>query len=219
MNKFLLIVFVLLRMNSLNAQTLHIYGGSDNGKYLGCLNCDTYESDSIWNEYGKYGSAYSSYSIWNEYGKYGSAYSSYSPWNFYAVNPPIVVDKKGNLYGYLTINTYKLKRAKFELALVLYKYHKLIRTDLSKWYNLLFSVGSKNSKQNLGNHQDSYKIEVSHNDELFIINGEKFEARTYCFNMEEGDDVIFLEGSASGACTSAKLLNLRTSKVCKVWCE
>lgn len=65
----------------------------------------------------------------------------------------------------------------------------------------------------------SYEIEVSHNDELFVINGEKFEAKTYCFNMEEGDQIIFLEGSPYGACTSAKLLNLRTKKVCEAWCE
>ena len=65
----------------------------------------------------------------------------------------------------------------------------------------------------------SYEIEVSHNDELFIINGEKFEAQTYCFNMEVGDRVIFIEGSPHGACASAKLLNLRTQKVCEVWCE
>lgn len=64
-----------------------------------------------------------------------------------------------------------------------------------------------------------YEIEVSHNDELFVINGEKYEAKTYCFNMEEGDRVIFLEGSPHGACASAKLLNLRTKKVCEVWCE
>ena len=44
-----------------------------------------------------------------------------------------------------------------------------------------------------------YEIEVSHKDELFIINGEKYEAKTYCFNMEEGDRVIFLEGSPYGA--------------------
>lgn len=65
----------------------------------------------------------------------------------------------------------------------------------------------------------SYEIEVSHNDELFIINGEKFEAQTYCFNMEVGDRVIFLAGSPYGACASAKLLNLRTRKVCDVWCD
>ena len=64
-----------------------------------------------------------------------------------------------------------------------------------------------------------YEIEDSYNDELFVINGEKFEAQTYCFNMEVGDKVIFLEGSPYGACASAKLLNLRTKNVCKVWCE
>ena len=65
----------------------------------------------------------------------------------------------------------------------------------------------------------SYEIEVSHNDELFIINDEKYEAKTYCFNMEEDDKVVFLEGSPYGACVSAKLLNLRTKKTCEVWCE
>jgi hypothetical protein len=65
----------------------------------------------------------------------------------------------------------------------------------------------------------SYEIQVSHNDELFIINGEKFEAQTFCFGMERGDRVIFVEGSPFGACAAAKLLNLRTSEVCEVWCE
>ena len=69
------------------------------------------------------------------------------------------------------------------------------------------------------NAATEYVIEVSHNDELFIINGEKFEAQTYCFGMEEGDKVIFLEGSPYGACASAEILNLRTKKICKVWCE
>jgi hypothetical protein len=64
-----------------------------------------------------------------------------------------------------------------------------------------------------------YEIEISHNDELFIINDEKYEAKSYCFNMEEGDPVIFLEGSPYGVCVSAKLLNLRTKKTCEVWCE
>lgn len=64
-----------------------------------------------------------------------------------------------------------------------------------------------------------YKIEVSHNDKLPNINGERYEAQTYCFNMEEGDKVIFLEGSAYGACATATLLNLRTKNECRVWCE
>jgi hypothetical protein len=65
----------------------------------------------------------------------------------------------------------------------------------------------------------TFEIETSNNDDVFIINGEKFEAKTYCFNMEEGDQVIFLEGSPYGACASASLLNLRTKQKCEVWCE
>lgn len=65
----------------------------------------------------------------------------------------------------------------------------------------------------------AYLVDASHNDETFIINGEVFKAKTYCFNMREGDKVVFLSGSALGACASAELLNLRTGKVCRVWCE
>jgi hypothetical protein len=64
-----------------------------------------------------------------------------------------------------------------------------------------------------------YEIEVSHDDEFFIINGEKYEAKTYCYDMEEGDMVIFLDGSPYGACASAKILNLRTKEICELWCE
>ncbi|MDD5081440.1 MAG: hypothetical protein PHC58_05575 [Candidatus Omnitrophica bacterium] len=64
-----------------------------------------------------------------------------------------------------------------------------------------------------------YYIEHSHNDELFIINGEKFEAKTYCFGMEDGDPVVFLDGSPYGACASATILNLRTKNECECWCE
>ena len=70
-----------------------------------------------------------------------------------------------------------------------------------------------------GSSHDSYEIEVAHNDELFIINGEKFEAQTYCIGWEEGGEVLFIEGSPYGACASATLLNLRTREKCDVWCE
>ena len=56
---------MLLCMVSLQAQTLLIYGGSDHDVLLGKLNADCYDSESIWNEYGTYGSKYSSKSIWN----------------------------------------------------------------------------------------------------------------------------------------------------------
>jgi hypothetical protein len=120
------------------AQALLLFGGENHDVFLGCLNCSEYDADSIWNEYGTYGSSYNSQSIWNEYGTYGNTYSNYSPWNEYASYPPVVVDEEGNFYGYLTVNEYKSKRAEFELALVLYEYHELIRKDVGKWYEKLF---------------------------------------------------------------------------------
>lgn len=67
--------------------------------------------------------------------------------------------------------------------------------------------------------KEGYPIEVAHNDELFIINGEKYEAKTYCLGWEQGEHVLFIEGSPFGACASAKLLNIEKGEVCEVWCE
>jgi hypothetical protein len=63
-----------------------------------------------------------------------------------------------------------------------------------------------------------YVVEASVNDDTFVINGEVFKAKTYCFNFDNGDHVKFVEGSPSGACASATLLNLRSGEVCEVWC-
>ena len=65
----------------------------------------------------------------------------------------------------------------------------------------------------------AYYIQVAHDDEFFIINGEKFEAQTYCFGWDEGDRVIFLEGSELGACATAKIYNLDKKTACDFWCE
>jgi len=132
-------VFCLIITQTSFSQTLHIYGGSSHQVYLGCLNCDSYDSNSIWNEYGTYGSEYSTNSIWNEYGTFGSEYNSYSPWNSYSNTPPAIVDKAGNFYGYLTTNRYKSNRAESNLTLTVYKYYEFIRKDVSKWYSKIFS--------------------------------------------------------------------------------
>jgi hypothetical protein len=67
--------------------------------------------------------------------------------------------------------------------------------------------------------RSTYVIQASADDETFVINGQVFQAKTYCFDFDKGDRVIFLEGSPQGACASAKMLNLRTEKVCDCWCE
>ena len=46
---------------------------AEDGTYLGTLG-DSYESDSIYNEYSDHGSTYDSDSIWNEYSDYGNEY-------------------------------------------------------------------------------------------------------------------------------------------------
>ena len=48
---------------------------SSDGKFLGNLNSNRYDPDSVANPYGRYGSPYSPDSINNPYGKYGSRYS------------------------------------------------------------------------------------------------------------------------------------------------
>ena len=84
---------------------LHLYSDEDKREYLGKLVTSKYDSDSVYNQYGDYGSKYSSKSIWNEFGNYGSKFSSHSPFNKYASHPPLIIDNKGNLVGKLTIKT------------------------------------------------------------------------------------------------------------------
>jgi len=120
------------------SQTLHLYGGKNNDEYLGCLNCDKFNSNSIWNAFGNYGSKFNSNSIWNAYGTYGSKYNQSSPWNANSQTPPVVVDKEGNFYGYFTMNQFINNRAKFDLALTIYEYHEFIMDDVSKWYDKFF---------------------------------------------------------------------------------
>jgi hypothetical protein len=53
------------------------------GKYLGNLNANRYDPNSVSNPYGRYGSPYSADSINNPHGRYGSPYSSESVNNPY----------------------------------------------------------------------------------------------------------------------------------------
>jgi hypothetical protein len=87
-------------------QKLMLFGGEGHKVYLGCLNCSQYSTDSVFNQYGTFGSRYSNTSVWNHYSDYGSAYSSWGACNPYATDPPVIVDLDGNFYGRLTLNEY-----------------------------------------------------------------------------------------------------------------
>ena len=137
--RFLYLILALLVSGFLFAQKpLHIYGGRGHDIYLGCINCNDFDANSVWNEYGKYGNSYNSISIWNEYGTYGNEFSQYSPWNEYASDPPVIVDKEGGFYGYFTTNEYKPKRWESSLAKILYNYYEEIREDVTTWYKKIF---------------------------------------------------------------------------------
>ena len=78
--------------------------GSD-GAYLGRLNRNPYDPESISNPYGRYGGPYSPTSVRNPYSAYGSPYSSESAFNEFATAPPKVL-WGGEPIGPLTTNPY-----------------------------------------------------------------------------------------------------------------
>ncbi len=95
---------------ALTVKVITTYSGAkvvaDDGKktYLGQIN-DEFSADSIFNDYGTYGSKYSSESIQNDYGSFGGEYSTHSPFNKYTSTPPLIV-KNGRVIGRLTVNKY-----------------------------------------------------------------------------------------------------------------
>jgi len=86
-------------------ERLLLYGGEGHREYLGCVTCPEDERDSIFNEFGTYGSFYGSHSVSNPYAPYGSRYTKYGVCNPDASEPPVVVDASGKIRGRLTMNT------------------------------------------------------------------------------------------------------------------
>lgn len=96
--------FVFSRPAGAQTKALLLFGDEDHRTFLGCLNCSSVSPSSVCNTVGKYGSSIQSDSIWNSIGKFGSSIQRTSPWNTIASDPPIIVDKDGNSYGYFTAN-------------------------------------------------------------------------------------------------------------------
>ena len=88
-----------------DAKTM-IFGGDNHDVYLGCLTCSEFDSDSVTNEFGTYGSEFSQESVLNDFSKYGSKFSDLSACNSFAQDPPVIVDDEGNFYGRLTLNKF-----------------------------------------------------------------------------------------------------------------
>lgn len=74
-------------------------------KFIGKLTLNKYDADSIFNNFGIYGSKFSALSLCNQYSVYGNPYSHLSAYNLYTTNPPYII-LRGKLYGRLSKNRY-----------------------------------------------------------------------------------------------------------------
>lgn len=83
--------------------SLELYS-NDGRTYLGKVTSNEFDLESIFNEFGTYGSKFSLTSIWNEFGTYGSPFSSESAFNEFALSPPVIMSGS-DIIGYLTVNS------------------------------------------------------------------------------------------------------------------
>ena len=72
---------------------------------LGNLSANEFDPNSIANPFGA-GSPYSSNSVTNEFGRFGSPFSNQSVTNPYATAPPRLYDQQGTYRGRLSTNQY-----------------------------------------------------------------------------------------------------------------
>ena len=87
-----------------NSGVPNIYGSG--GTFLGTLNANPYDPNSISNPYGQYGSPYSPTSINNPYSTYGSSYSPSGVNNKYTTGGPTIFASDGTYLGRLNANPY-----------------------------------------------------------------------------------------------------------------
>ena len=70
--------------------------------YLGKLR-NSFDGDSVFNEFGTYGNEFNNKSIWNEFSTFGNEFNLLSPFNEFSTKPPMIIkDKK--IIGYLSVN-------------------------------------------------------------------------------------------------------------------
>ncbi len=79
-----------------------VFSDEDEPTFLGTVT-DEFGANSIFNEFGSYGSEFASKSIWNDFGKYGGQFSTHSPFNAFSSRPPILL-KGEKVIGRLTVN-------------------------------------------------------------------------------------------------------------------
>jgi len=103
-----LLLFSVISSNAIANETCSIVSGAkiiaqdDKNTYLGKLT-NEFDSDSIFNEFGTYGSEFNQLSVFNEFGNFGSEFNSYSATNPFTSTPPMII-KNQKIIGYLSAN-------------------------------------------------------------------------------------------------------------------
>ncbi|MBE7543376.1 MAG: hypothetical protein M9913_18690 [Bryobacteraceae bacterium] len=99
-----LCLFVLVFACSVFAQSPRLYSSDGKNTFLGNLNANPHDPDSIANPYGRYGSRSSPTSINNPYSPYGSPHSPHSARNRYSSSAPRIVAPSGLYLGRYSAN-------------------------------------------------------------------------------------------------------------------
>lgn len=103
----IIIIAVVLLASFMPVVYAQQYGDDESDEEnLGKYSSNPYDTDSVSNPYGQYGSEYSSKSINNPYGQYGSPYSSKSVNNPYATDTPKLYSQDGKYLGKVSSNPY-----------------------------------------------------------------------------------------------------------------
>lgn len=92
-------------MKLLFASLLVLIPFTSHAEYLGNLSANEFDQSSIANPFGA-GNPFSSNSVTNEYGRYGNPLSNQSATNPYATDAPRLYDQQGTYRGKLSTNQF-----------------------------------------------------------------------------------------------------------------
>ena len=85
------------------------YIEAGDGTFLGKLNPNRFDHESVFNQFGMYGNTFSPSSIFNQFSTYGNQFNALSPYNQFSTNPPKLF-VNGKFVAFLTKNQMKHPR-------------------------------------------------------------------------------------------------------------
>jgi len=80
-----------------------IYAGPLHRDYLGCLNCDQFDTNSVWDAFAPTGWT-NAYIEASRFATYRAKHGRYSSCDAFAADPPILIDISRHFYGVLNVS-------------------------------------------------------------------------------------------------------------------